>query len=222
MAFNGRLLVLLLVTISHKALCQVPFPELCPQVKVVEEFDLDKYMGIWYEYAKYPFLWEAGQKCQYAIYTNNGNDTVSVKNVGTYAIVDKTHSVQGTAKVIAPGQLAVAFRNQVVNDPNYLILGTDYDNWVVVYSCRNVSSFAHTKIVWILTRSRQPSEEAINSAKQVLKDNHLTEQFLMTSKQTDCPEMTDTNGDDQEVASSNQSQIGLSSPNSSSNLLQVA
>lgn len=43
-------------------------------------------MGVWYEYSKYPFFWEAGQKCQYAIYKNNGNGTVAVKNVGTFVM----------------------------------------------------------------------------------------------------------------------------------------
>ncbi|XP_073825554.1 apolipoprotein D-like [Musca autumnalis] len=197
-AIQSVLLLLSLITwCCHNVLCQVPFPENCPSVKIVDSFDLDRYMGIWYEYSKYPFIWEAGQKCQYAIYKNNGNNTVAVKNVGTFVIVNKSSSVQGTAKVIAPGQLAVAFRNQEVNEPNYLILGTDYDNWVVVYSCKNISSFAHSKIIWILSRQRQPSEEAIQAAKQVIKDNNLSEDFLMTSTQTDCPPVNDGNDSDQ-------------------------
>uniref|UniRef100_A0A1I8QEX8 Lipocalin/cytosolic fatty-acid binding domain-containing protein n=1 Tax=Stomoxys calcitrans TaxID=35570 RepID=A0A1I8QEX8_STOCA len=173
----------------------------------------------WYEYSKYPFIWEAGQKCQYAIYKNNGNGTVAVKNVGTYVVINKSHSVQGTAKVIAPGQLAVAFRNQTADEPNYLVLGTDYDNWVVVYSCKNVSSFAHTKIIWILTRQRQPTDEAIQQAKQILKDNLLSEDFMMTSTQTDCPDVNahDNAGSDtadQDAAAStvsHQSNFDLSS-----------
>lgn len=99
---------MLLTWCCHNVVCQVPFPENCPNVKIVDTFDLDRvnklkiymcncntyvctyfhlqYMGIWYEYSKYPFIWEAGQKCQYAIYKNNGNGTVAVKNVGTFVM----------------------------------------------------------------------------------------------------------------------------------------
>lgn len=41
-------------------------------------------MGTWYEYSKYPFVFEAGQKCQQAVYKNMGNFTVSVVNTGVY------------------------------------------------------------------------------------------------------------------------------------------
>lgn len=41
-------------------------------------------MGTWYEYSKYPFVFEVGQKCQQAVYTNQGNFTVGVVNTGVY------------------------------------------------------------------------------------------------------------------------------------------
>ncbi|XP_065356951.1 apolipoprotein D-like [Calliphora vicina] len=182
------------------ARCQVPFPNTCPEVKIVDTFDLDRYMGTWYEYSKYPFIFEVGQKCQQAVYKNIGNDTVSVVNTGIYVIINKPNSAVGSAKVLAPGQLAVEFRNQKVDTANYLVLGTDYDNWVVVYSCRNISSYGHAKLLWILTRQRLPSDEAILAAKQVIKDNKLSETFLIKSTQTDCPNILYANGEDDQIA----------------------
>lgn len=40
-----------------------------------------KYTGKWYEYAKYPFIFELGGKCITATYTENSNDgSVEVVN----------------------------------------------------------------------------------------------------------------------------------------------
>ncbi len=37
-------------------------------------------MGVWYEYAAYPFAFEIGKKCIYANYSLIDNSTVSVVN----------------------------------------------------------------------------------------------------------------------------------------------
>ncbi|XP_037811924.1 apolipoprotein D-like [Lucilia sericata] len=200
MRIEMSIFLVLLFGCIHFARCQVPFPNSCPEVKIVETFDLERYMGTWYEYSKYPFIFEVGQKCQQAVYKDEGNSTISVVNTGVYVIINKPNSAVGSAKVLGPGQLAVEFRNQQVDTPNYLVLGTDYDNWVVVYSCKNISSYGHAKLLWILTRQRQPTEEAISAAKRVIQENKLSETFLIKSTQTDCPNILEATTDDDQIA----------------------
>lgn len=43
-------------------------------------FRILQYMGVWYEYAAYPFAFEIGKKCIYANYSLIDNSTVSVVN----------------------------------------------------------------------------------------------------------------------------------------------
>ncbi|TMW49607.1 hypothetical protein DOY81_005311 [Sarcophaga bullata] len=186
------------------------------------------YTSTWvpvYEYSKYPFMFEAGQKCQQAVYRNMEYASVSVVNTGVYIIVNKANSVEGVAKVLGPGKLAVAFGRQNPDTPNYLVLGTDYDNWSVVYSCKNVTSYGHAKLLWILTRQRQPSDDTIEAAKQVIKDNKLSETFLMKSTQTDCPDIPPptTNNEDSQItaASFNVAEIENSNDLSSTSTQRV-
>ncbi|XP_037927730.1 apolipoprotein D-like [Teleopsis dalmanni] len=172
---------------------QVPFPNTCPDVKIPEEFDVDAYMGIWFEYSKYPFLFEIGKKCMYARYTNKGNDTVYVVNTAVNRFTNSKSNVTGTAKILGPGQLAVKFsKNQSVDKPNYLVLGTDYTSYALVYSCTNFSTVAHTKNIWILTRERKPTNSVVDAAKKVMDDNNLLQAFLIDTAQDDCPESDTT------------------------------
>ncbi|XP_030555602.1 apolipoprotein D [Drosophila novamexicana] len=173
---------------------QVPFPGRCPEVKIVDTFDLEAYMGVWYEYAKYPFAFEIGKKCIYARYEITDNSTVSVLNAAINKLTGSPSNVTGTAKIIAPGQLAVTFsKNQQANRANYLVLGTDYESYAVVYSCTSLTPLAHLKIVWILTRDREPTKETIETAYKVLDDNKITQSVLINTVQKNCPEL-ESNG----------------------------
>ena len=46
---------------------------------------------------------------------------------------------------------------------------TDYDNVAVVYSCRTTEYiFSKLELVWVLTRSQDPSDEIIAKAKEMI------------------------------------------------------
>uniref|UniRef100_A0A6P4FA28 Apolipoprotein D-like n=1 Tax=Drosophila rhopaloa TaxID=1041015 RepID=A0A6P4FA28_DRORH len=103
------LLILLVVNGVWLGSAQLPFPGKCPDVKVVDTFDVEAYLGVWYEYSKYPFAFEIGKKCIYANYGLIDNSTVSVVNAAINRFTGLPSNVTGKAKLIAPGQLAVAF-----------------------------------------------------------------------------------------------------------------
>ncbi|EDW39696.1 GL14838 [Drosophila persimilis] len=175
---------------------QVPFPGQCPEVKIMDTFDVDSYLGIWYEHSKYPFAFEIGKKCIYADYEIIDNATLSVVNGGINRITGNPSNISGTAKVIGPARLAVAFfPGQQTSKPNYLVLGTDYESYSVVYSCTSVTSLANIKLVWILTREREPSAETIASAKKILEENKINQSFLIDTIQSNCPKLA-ANGTD--------------------------
>ncbi|KAH8263146.1 hypothetical protein KR044_005257, partial [Drosophila immigrans] len=149
-----------------------------------------QYMGIWYEHSKYPFVFEIGKKCIYANYENIDNSTVSVVNAAINRFTGKPTNVTGTAKVLGPAQLAVTFsKNQVANKANYLVLGTDYQSYAVVYSCTPLSQLAHLKIVWILTREREATAATIDAALQILDENKISQAVLIQTHQKNCPQL---------------------------------
>lgn len=59
---------------------QIPFFTSCPHVKVVQDFDVEAYLGLWYEQEKYPFIFQLGGKCVTAEYTLRPDGKVGVFN----------------------------------------------------------------------------------------------------------------------------------------------
>lgn len=59
---------------------QIPGIGECPKVTVVNNFNLPRYLGLWYEVKKYPFVFTIGAKCVTAFYGLNPNGTASVFN----------------------------------------------------------------------------------------------------------------------------------------------
>lgn len=68
-----------MITIPN-AQSQVPRFGACPNFHVIEDFDVERYLGLWYEVRKYPFIFTIGGRCVTATYGLNNNGTVSVFN----------------------------------------------------------------------------------------------------------------------------------------------
>lgn len=68
----------------------------------------------------------------------------------------------------------------------YWVLGTDYENYSVVWACNNIDESSSTRIVYILTRAREPSDEVVEAAYDVLKKNDVSTKYLRKSIQTGC------------------------------------
>jgi len=161
----------------------------CPTVSVMSPFDITQYAGEWYENTKYYAIFEAGQKCIKAQYTLNDDGTVEVQNSGIKISTGDAVSITGKAAVTEAntGNLVVAFSNldDLPSTANYLVLGTDYTSYAVVWSCTNFWLF-NTQFMWILTRDREPSAEVINSALAVIESNGLNRNRLRDTDHDDC------------------------------------
>ncbi|GFS27469.1 apolipoprotein D-like [Elysia marginata] len=135
----------------------------CPSVTGQATLDQAQYLGVWYEYQRFPAIFEAGLDCTTATYGDAG-DRISVTNKGTLRvdffgnkIVLNENSVTGSATVpdpAKPAELAVTFGgiDMGSNSPNYIIQDTDYNNYAVVFSCAQLPGF-NIQFAWILTRA---------------------------------------------------------------------
>ncbi|XP_043465732.1 apolipoprotein D-like [Leptopilina heterotoma] len=170
-------------------LSQVPGIGNCPKVKVIQDFNASKYMGLWYAATKYFAIFEFGGKCTTANYSLNSNGSVNVINRQINILTERPSTIEGIARVKSnqtEGKLEVVFPSLPGKfSAPYWILDTDYDNYAVVFSCTDLGLF-HFKIVWILTRKPDPPSLIVQQALDVLKKNNLSSLLLIKTDQKHC------------------------------------
>ncbi|XP_015186402.1 PREDICTED: uncharacterized protein LOC107071706 [Polistes dominula] len=179
----------IILVLVGMALAQIPALGSCPDVQILTDFDVGKYMGVWYEIEKYFTVFELGGKCVEANYTAKDNTTVNVINRQISAITGVAMSIEGYARFQGlpnESKLIVTFPSvPFAGDAPYWVLGTDYKNYAVVWSCRNYGIF-NAKIVWILARERSPSVAIMKDAYQVLDRNKISRAYFIRTDQRNC------------------------------------
>ena len=130
----------------------------CPSPELLETFEPNRYTGVWYELRRstnIPF--ETGE-CVTAQYSQKANGRIKVDNQQYYGYYedgsDTKQGGEGEAWINNwnPGMLFVTFFFDFGG--RYRILDTDYDNYVVVYSCENAlaNALLLTEYSWVLVR----------------------------------------------------------------------
>lgn len=112
----------------------------------VGSFDLGRYMGTWYEIARYEHRFERGLEAVEAFYALRPDGRIDVVNSGEDFHSGKRRVSRGKAVPgRIPGQLRVSFFWFFYTEYNVLELGEEYD-WALVGG--------HTsKYLWILSRT---------------------------------------------------------------------
>lgn len=124
----------------------------------ISQFDLKRYMGKWYEIARFNHRFEKDLQGVTAEYSFREDGKVKVKNCGHKHTPDgeQTCSI-GKAKLPGdghPGQLKVAFFLSFYSDYNILELDPNYE-WALIGSSAD-------KYLWILSRSPHLAPEVLN------------------------------------------------------------
>ncbi|KAM6953757.1 uncharacterized protein FYW47_014360 [Aplochiton taeniatus] len=157
----------------------------CPNPKVQPNFDVNQYLGKWYEIERLPASFESG-KCIEANYALRTDGTIQVLNIQT---VDGVRvPAEGTGTIMdskEPAKLGVSFSYWTPYSP-YWVLTTDYTGYVVVYSCTDILRLFRIEFAWILSRSRFPPNATVESAKQLLRTEHIDISGMTPTDQTGC------------------------------------
>ncbi|WP_018675916.1 lipocalin family protein [Riemerella columbina] len=128
---------IILGTLVLTATACVNIPE---GVTAVQNFEVERYMGTWYEVARFDFKFEKNMKNVTATYTLQPDGSVKVLNKGYDTVKNKWKEAEGKAKFVGDssvGRLKVSFfgpfyggYNVVMMEPAYetaLIMGNDTD-----------------------------------------------------------------------------------------------
>ena len=128
---------------------------------VIEEVDLNRYVGEWYEIARFDHRFERGMEQTKATYTLREDGKIDVLNTG---IKDgKPKTAEGKAKLTdTPAILRVSFFGPFYSDYRIMLLDSAYQYALI--------GSGTDDYLWLLSRTPQLSEEAketlLNEAQQ--------------------------------------------------------
>lgn len=118
-----------------------------PELIVVENVEVERYMGTWYEIARYPNTFQNAE-CNNTTAEYTLNDDGTVKVVNRCGPTGVEQSIEGTARVVDPAtnaKLKVRFFGPF--EGNYWIIDLDPDyQWAVVGDPSRL-------FLWVLSRS---------------------------------------------------------------------
>jgi apolipoprotein D and lipocalin family protein len=128
-----------------------------PPLQTVEKVDLEKYLGTWYEIARYEHFFEKNCKNVSANYSMMNEETIKVINICTKITTNEKKEVMGRAYATdeSNSKLKVSFFRPFYGDYWVLILDKNYEYVVVGTPSR--------EYLWILARQNTISDEVKNS-----------------------------------------------------------
>ncbi|MFR9503795.1 MAG: lipocalin family protein [Rikenellaceae bacterium] len=121
----------------------------------VEEFNLSRFLGEWYEIARFDSRFERNLVSVTANYTLNADGTIKVINRGYNTRKERWGESEGKAHTTDDaGRLRVSFFPMVYSDYNILMVGEDYQ-WALVGS-------SSSDYLWILSRSPEMQSSTLD------------------------------------------------------------
>ena len=128
-------------------------------------FEPERYLGLWYEVARYPVPFEAGWVGVTAEYGKRDDGLISVLNICRNLDGSERSRIEGTAEIVGPGRLKVRFPSVPFVAADYWVLWTDETYRTAVVGAPNGRSG------WILNRDPDIPADRLNAARAVLEFN---------------------------------------------------
>ncbi len=133
-------------------------------VEAVTPFDLDRYLGKWYEIARFDYRFEKGLDHATAKYSRNADGSIKVVNKGRKSSGKKVKAV-GRAVLAGPenaGMLKVSFFGPFYAGYNVIAIDPQYQHALVAGQNRDY--------LWILSREKKLPDEVREAYLQKARD----------------------------------------------------
>ncbi|XP_074604229.1 apolipoprotein D-like [Brevipalpus obovatus] len=161
----------------------------CPEVTPPAEgsnWNLSKYLGVWYEIARTENIWEIGLKCVTANYTLRSDGVIRVDNKGITER-NKTVNAVGSARIDSPvNLLKVKFAKWSPEAP-YWIAKTDFDRYALVISCMDLFNALKVESAWILSRTPTLDQRIKEDLFNTLSSLGVPRSSMRIVNQNNCP-----------------------------------
>ncbi|QFU06812.1 Outer membrane lipoprotein Blc precursor (plasmid) [Pseudoalteromonas sp. THAF3] len=169
-----RAQIIILLTVVLTACTSVP-----DKVSPVSPFNLERYMGTWYEIARMPHPFEEGLSRVTATYSQNDDGSVKVINRGFNAEEQQWSQAEGKAKFVGDtntGHLKVSFFGPFYS--SYVVFGLDQENYQYAY----VSGY-NTDYAWLLAREKEVDEQRLEDFEEQLRSAGFAVENLIEVQQ---------------------------------------
>nr|CAD7587276.1 unnamed protein product [Timema genevievae] len=153
-----------------------------------------QFQGLWYELRRQPNAFEPDSVCV--------TGDVAVTPQGGLTIVNRWYNTMASQHTLLngvlrranndsqDGRLIVKFTN-TNTDVEYSVLGTDYDNYLVVWSCWASSVVngvpQYTGYSWVLGRSKVLNQEALDAVSSIETSHNIDRTLYEDTRQDNCP-----------------------------------
>ncbi|KAF3425102.1 hypothetical protein E2986_12816 [Frieseomelitta varia] len=168
---------------------QIPSLGFCPDYIPMANFDMNKFLGIWFEAERYFQLTEVVSRCVMVNYSLGSDGKFRVTNEVTNRFTGIKRVLEGEIKKAASkaeeGKLTVKYSLPLSPETKYSVLETDYDNYAVLWSCSGIGPF-RTQNAWVMTRERQAPGTVLQKAYAVLDKYQISKMFFVKTDQEDC------------------------------------
>jgi apolipoprotein D and lipocalin family protein len=149
------------------------------ELKVVPYVELERYLGTWYEIARYPQRFQEGCVASKAVYELGRDGNIQVYNECRQGSLEgPVNSVRGKAKVVDPvtnAKLKVTFFWPFYGAYWIIDLGENYEYAVVGHPSR--------KYLWVLSRSPEMEESVYRGILERLeRQGYDTDRLMRTTQ----------------------------------------
>lgn len=135
------------------------------ETKVVNPFNAERYLGTWYEIARFDLRFERNLKNVTATYSQLKNGNIKVLNKGYNTIKNKWTEASGIAKFVdskSEGRLKVSFFGPFYSPYNVIAIDKNYQYALVVG--------ADTDYMWLLSKEKKMPENIKQDYLKIAKD----------------------------------------------------
>lgn len=148
------------------------------KISPIQDFDVNRYLGEWYEVARFDFLFEKNLIYVKAKYFMNQNETICVENSGYDYVAKKFRTKVGKIKFAGnknESKLKVSFFGPFYDEYNIIALDSGYNYALVAGSTTN--------LLWILSRTPTIPDEVKSNYLEIAKNLGFKVEKLIWTEQ---------------------------------------
>ncbi|XP_053691249.1 apolipoprotein D-like [Sabethes cyaneus] len=187
---NGKMnwfpIAVVILSLGSRSLGQIIAIGQCPEHPVVQNFDLQAYVGYWYEISRYERDTQRGAECVQVNYTLNADNSVRVENRQLIPPSGEFDVIVGRSVLSFPdenplqGKFNLTFGAMPPILSNYWVLDTDYTSFSFVWGCFPVSDTIRGENFWLLSRTVEVPQ-AVQARIDALIDLYLVREHIRTT-----------------------------------------